>query len=176
MKAANQLLGKRAARALGQNHDLGFQIVAGLEIGFLLAVLVYAFVVGAYARHASGIEQQLGAGESSEDGNPRLFHFAAQPLYELVNRNDIVAVIAHGRRRDGKLEFAGAREVVNGFLDHLGVQRSFLLEVGQQLAHGTRIEQRSGEAMRTYFASFFQEVDVLLGELGLRDSWRCAHR
>ena len=107
LESADELLGQRAARALGKNDDLGLQIVAGLEVGFLLAVLVHAFVVGAHARHAAGLEQQLGAGESGEYGDARLFNLAAQPLHEPVDRDHVVAVIAHGRRRDGELELAG---------------------------------------------------------------------
>ena len=176
LKAANQLFGQRAARAFGQDHDLGFQIVARLKIGFLLAVLVDTLVVGAHAGHTSGFEQQLRAGESGEHRDPRLFDFAAQPLYELVNRDDIVAVVAHGRRRDGKLELAGAGQVVDRFLDHLGVERRFLFEVGQQLAHGTGIEERARKTMRAHLAGFLQQVNIFLAELGVRDAWRCAHR
>ncbi len=112
-------------------------------------------------------EKQLGAGEPGEDGNPRLFHFAAQPLHELVDRDDVVSVIAHGRRRDGELEFARPGQVVDRFFDDLGVERRFLLEAGQQLAHGARIEQRSGEAMRSHLARLLQDVNILFGELGV---------
>ena len=165
LEASDQLLGQRAARAFGENDDLGLQVVARLEVRFLLAVLVDALVVGAHAADASGFEQQLRAGEAGEDRDAGLFHFAAQPLHELVDRDDVVAVIAHGRRRDGKLELAGARQEVDRFFGHGGVERRFFLEVGQQLAHGARIEQRAGEAVRAHIAGLFQQVNIFLAEL-----------
>ena len=39
IEALDELLGQRAARALGQDHDLGIQVVAGLEVGFRLVLL-----------------------------------------------------------------------------------------------------------------------------------------
>ena len=141
LKAANQLFSQRAARALGKDDDLGFQIVPRLEIGFLLAILVDAFVVGANAGDAPRVEQQFRAGKAGEQGNSCLFHLAAQPLYELVNRDNVVAVVAHRRRRDGELELARAREVVNGFFDHLRIERPF-----SKPGRSSRMERGSSNA------------------------------
>src|SRR4051812_40761765 len=47
--AGEQLLGERAARAFGEDSDLGAKVISGLEVGFGLVVLVEAFVVGADA-------------------------------------------------------------------------------------------------------------------------------
>ena len=52
LEAVDELLGQRAARAFGKDDDLGLQVVAGLEVGFLLAILVHALVVGAHADDA----------------------------------------------------------------------------------------------------------------------------
>ena len=143
LEAPDELLGQRAARAFGKDHDLRLQIVARLEVRFLLADLVYTFVVGAHAAHASGLEEQLRACKAGEHRNAGFFHFSAQPLYKLIDRDHVVAVIAHGRRRNRELELAGAGQVIDGLLDHGGVERRFLLEVRQQLAHGARVKQRS---------------------------------
>src|ERR1700678_2415480 len=67
LEASDKLLGQRAARAFGQNHDLRLQVVAGLEIRFLLTAFVDTFVVGAHAGDASGVEEQFGAGEPNEN-------------------------------------------------------------------------------------------------------------
>src|SRR5947209_10920779 len=54
-----KLLGQRAARALGKNRDLGFQFVTGLEIRFLLVVLVYALIVGADSHDPVLVKEQF---------------------------------------------------------------------------------------------------------------------
>ena len=140
----------------------------GSKLLFCCAALVHAFVVGAHANHAACFKQKLGAGESGEDGNAGFLYLAAQPLHELVDGDDIVAVIAHRRRSDGKLEFAGAGQEVNRLLHDRGIERRFLFEAGKQLAHGTRIKQRAGEAMRANVARLLQQVDVLFGKRGFR--------
>ena len=114
------------------------------------------------------LKQQLGAGESGEEGDARFFHLAAQPLHKLVDRDNVVAVIAHGRRRDGELELARAGQVIDSFFSDGGIERRFLFEAGQQLAHGARIEQRAGETVRADFPRLFQEVDVFFGERRFR--------
>ena len=67
IKLRDELLGQRAARALGENHDLGLQVVARLEIRFRLVLFVHALVVGADASDAIAVEQQFRPGESGED-------------------------------------------------------------------------------------------------------------
>ena len=64
----------------------------------------------------------------------------------------------------GNLNLPVRGQEVDRFFGDLGIQRSFLLEAGKQLAHGTRIEQRAGEAMRADVARLLQQVDVFFGE------------
>ena len=52
LEAPDELLGERAARALGQDQYLRLQVVAGLEIRLGLVLLVHALVVGAHAGDA----------------------------------------------------------------------------------------------------------------------------
>ena len=87
-----------------------------------------------------------------------------QPLHKTIDRDHVVAVVAQRRRRDGQLELARARQVVDRFLHHRSFQRRLVLEIRQQLEHGAGIEQRAGEAMRTHLARLLQHVDVVLGE------------
>src|SRR5207253_254793 len=72
-----------------------------------------------------------------------------------------------GWRGDGELEFAGPSEEVNGFFCDFGVERGFLLEAGQQLAHRTGIEQCSGETVLANLAGFLEDVDILFTELSV---------
>ena len=72
----DELLGQRSARAFGENHDFGLQIVSRLEVRFLMSFFVDALVVGAHAGDAIAVEEQFRAGESGEDGDAGLFDLA----------------------------------------------------------------------------------------------------
>ena len=56
----DQLLGQRSARALGKHHDLGFDVIAGLEVRLRLILFVDALVVGAHTSDAIAIVEKLG--------------------------------------------------------------------------------------------------------------------
>ena len=71
LKARDELLGERAARAFGENHDLRLQIVARFEIRFRLVLLIDALVVGAHAGHLAAFEQEFAAGKALKDGDAR---------------------------------------------------------------------------------------------------------
>ena len=94
----NERFGAIAARALGENRDLRMKIVAGLEVRLGLTLLVDAFVVGTDADHVLAesvvVEQQFRAGKSGEDGDSGFLDLRRQPLHKLVDRDDVVAVIA----------------------------------------------------------------------------------
>ena len=130
-----------------------------------MTLFVHAFVVGADAGDAAAIEEKFRAGESSEDGDAGLFHLAAHPLHETVERDDVVAMVAQRRRRDGKFELALLREKVDSFFRDFGVEWRFFLESGKKFAHGTRIKQRAGETVLADLAGFLEHVDVLFAEL-----------
>ena len=115
LEALHELLGERTARAFGEDHHPGLEIVSRLEVRFLLVLLVHAFVVGANSGDAASFEKQLRPGESSKDGDASFLHFATEPLHKAIERDDVVAVIAQGRRGDGKLEFVFLRKKVDRF-------------------------------------------------------------
>ena len=130
-----------------------------------MAFFVHAFVVGADAGDAVAVVKKFGAGESGEDGDAGFFDLAAQPLHEAIQRDDVVAMVAQRRRSDGQLELALLGEKVDGFFRDFGVERGFFLESGKQFAHGSRVEQRAGEAVLADLAGFFENVDVFFAEL-----------
>ena len=165
IKFLNQLLGERSAWAFGENDDLGLQIVAGVEVGFLVSLFVDTFVVSANAGDAVALEKQFRSGESGEDRDAGFFDLASEPLHELIQRDDVVAMVAEERRCDGKLEFRFFGEEVDAFLDHLRVERRFFFKVGQQFRNRTGIEQGSGEAVLSDLAGFLEDVDIFFAEL-----------
>src|SRR5579885_409282 len=132
MQPFNELLGAVAASAFSQNSDLRPQIIPGLEVRLWLAVLVDAFVVGANAGHTHSLrvdavvfKQELRAGKSGEDRDAGLFDFLSEPFYELVDRDDVVAMIPQRGRDDGQLAYFVFGQKINGFLRDLGIERRF---------------------------------------------------
>src|SRR4029077_15962797 len=126
---------------------------------------VDALVVGANTNHAVALEQKLGAGEPGEHRDPGFLDLAAQPLHELVQRDDIVAVVAQKRRRNRELEFRFLGKEVNRFLRDLSVERRIFLEIRQQLRNRARIEQGPRETVLSNLTRLLQYVDVFFAEL-----------
>ena len=71
----DELLGQRAARPFRQHRDLGLNVIAGLEVRFLLVVLVHAFIVGANADDVVAVGEKLRACKSGKDGDSGLLDF-----------------------------------------------------------------------------------------------------
>ncbi len=143
VEALDQLLGARPPRALGQDGDLRMKIVPRLKVGLWISLLIHPFVIGAHARDPVLVEQQLAAGKTGKDGDPSLFHLGRQPLNELVNGDNVVAMVAQGWGHDGELVLALLRQEVNRLFGDLSINRGFGLKTGQQLAHGAGVQQRS---------------------------------
>ena len=166
LEAIDQILGQRAARAFGEHGDFRAQLVAGREVVLGLAVLVDALVFGNHAGDAVFFVEQFPAGELREDVDALLFDQAAEPFHELVERNDVVAVILQRRRRDGKLVRAFLGEVVGGIAGDGRIERRGFLEIGDQFAQRARVHDRAGKLVRADFAGLFEDVDIFGGKLG----------
>src|ERR1700724_3716682 len=117
-----------------------------------MTFFVDAFVVGADTGDPVVVVKKFRSGESGENRDPRLFHFATQPLHKSIQRNYIVAVIAQERRRNRQFELALPGEKVDRFFGDFGIEWSFFFKSGEQFAHGSRIEQRAREAMLSNLA------------------------
>src|SRR5580700_124273 len=93
LKPLDQLLGARPARAFGQNGDLGMKIVPRLEVRLRLPFLIDSLIVGADTTYPVAIEQQLAPGKPGKQRDPRRLDLSRHPLNELVNGDDIVAMV-----------------------------------------------------------------------------------
>src|SRR5262249_37492645 len=102
----NELLGEGSARAFREDRNLSFQVVAWFEVRFRLVLVVHAFVIGADTSNAVSVEEKFRSRKTGEDSNPGLLDLAAQPLHKLVQRDDVVAMIAQRGRSNGQLELA----------------------------------------------------------------------
>ncbi len=59
IESVNELFGQRSASALGEDRDLGFEIVAGFEVRLGVILFIDAFVVGAHSGHAIAFIEKL---------------------------------------------------------------------------------------------------------------------
>ncbi len=153
IRPPHELLRQIATDAVGQNRHLGAYVNTGLEIGARAAMTADAAVSGAHAGDARSLHEELGRGEAREHVDAFRLHQPRQPFAELLQRNDEVAVIAQGWRRERKRDPAGLREEVDAVFVHLRRQRrAFGLEVGDELAEGARIEHRARQQVRAGLA------------------------
>ena len=93
------------------------------------------FVAGPHANDLRAVGQHRLAREAGEEIDAGGLDLLGQPLGELVERDDVVAVVAERRRRNRQPNLPSRREVVDVVLVHLGFERRALrLEVGNELA------------------------------------------
>ena len=116
-------------------------------------MLVYPSVAGTDAEHALAIHQRIGAGKTGEQIDALGLDEAGEPFDELVQRDDVVAVIAKRRRRDRKAELAVSREKVDAIVVHRRGERCAPgFEVGNEIAQARWIEHRAGQHMSARLA------------------------
>ena len=142
------------------------KLVAGREIVLGLAVLVHALVTGDDAGDAGALIDELGAGKMREDVDARLFHELTEPLHQLIERDDVVAVVPQRRRSDRKLQRAGGGEEIGRIVGDGSIERRGLLEVRNQLAQSARVHDRAGELVRAEFARLLEHINILGGKRG----------
>ena len=167
MKLAGELLGEAAPGALGEHRHLGGDVHAWLEIGAGLAVVVQALVAGADASDAFAVKQHFAARKTGEHVHAFFFGHPRHPLGHAAERDDVVAVVVHGGRRDGKLERRFFGEVIHlvGF-DFAFDGCAFFQPVGHQLLHGHGVHDGPAELVIAAVAAFFNQGDhELVAEL-----------
>ena len=98
-EAPDQLLRQRAAAAFGEQRVARAQLHAALEIVGGFAVLADAHVAGGDADDAPVLLQQFGGGEAGIDLDAQRLGLLPQPAADIAERNDVVAVVVHLRRR-----------------------------------------------------------------------------
>ena len=99
VELGHQLLGERAAHALGDQRVLGQEVHARRVVRLVLAVLADAHVAGADAAHrAVLVVEQLGAGKARIDLHAQRLGLLAEPAAEIAQADDVVAVVVHQPR------------------------------------------------------------------------------
>src|SRR5436190_21415770 len=100
LQAAVQLLRQVATHAVAEDADLREDVDARLEGRLRLSMLVDAAIAGAHAEDSCALHQDVLPREAGEEIDVRRLDLARQPADELVERDDVVAVVAKRRRDD----------------------------------------------------------------------------
>ena len=117
----HQLFGERAARALGNDRVLAFELHAAGEAVRRLAVLADPHISSGDADHRTlVVVKHLGGGKARIDLDAQSGGLLAQPAAEIAEADDVVAVVAHQRRHDeiGDAQGPGWPEIVEAVLAH----------------------------------------------------------
>jgi hypothetical protein len=105
------------------------RFVTRREVVFRFAVFVHALVFGKDSGDAVFFVEQFPAGKLREKIDAFFFHQAAEPFHQLIQRDDVVAMILQRRRSDGKFVAAGFGEVVSGVAGYGSIDRGGFFEV-----------------------------------------------
>ncbi len=155
VEAFDELLGERAAHAFAEHRDLGEDVHARLVGRLGLAVLVDAHVARAHADDAVALDEELVAGEAGVDLDADLLALLGEPLADVADRRDVVALLLEeggiDRRAHGELRQEEVGHVVGA--DVLG-RESLLDEVRHQLADGTRVDRCAREEVIAHRGAF----------------------
>jgi hypothetical protein len=99
---SHQLFRQVAADTIAEDRHLGVDVDAGLEGWLRVAVLVDAAVGRAYSDDAFAVHEDVLTGEPGKKVDTCSLNLTGKPSNELIQRNDVVAVILQRRRDDGQ--------------------------------------------------------------------------
>jgi hypothetical protein len=112
VELGDQLLGQRAAHALGDEHVLAVQFHAGVVVGLVVAVLGHAHDADDDALdRAVVVPDQIRGREARIDFDAQFLGLGRQPARDIAQRTDVAAVVVHERRhgehRQGQVALTG---------------------------------------------------------------------
>lgn len=171
-KLVGDLLGQAAVGALAEHGDAGVKLHAALKRVLGLAAPGYAQVVGRHALdRAVGAVEHLGRREAGVHLDAQFLGPLAQPLDELVEADNVVAVVVHlGRGRDGDRGRLGeeAHPVGAGRGGVLEARRVGLVEpVWDEVVDGRGLDGGARDDVRAQVASLLEHQDAEVVVAGL---------
>jgi len=131
-----------------------------------LAVLVQAFVFSDDAGDAVAFVNQFRTAEFFEQVYARVFDQATHPLHQFVERDDVVAGIVKGRRRDGDAVRMFFREDERGGIGDRRIQRRGFLKVRNKFGKRLGVHDRAGKLVRADLAALFEDINIFGGKFG----------
>ncbi len=156
----HDVLRQVAAHAVTEDRDLGQDLHARLELALLRSVLCDAAIACPDADHTCAIEQHLASGKPAEHIDAFRLDLRRQPPHQLVQRDDVVAVILEWGRDDRKRELRLLRQVVDVIaVNGNGEGYAFGLAVRNQLAEGRGVEDGARQRVRSGFTRLLEHGD-----------------
>ena len=156
----HELLGARAARAFAEDGALRQQVGASLENAFGRSVGIHALVAELYADDRFIFVKHFLSRKRGQCVHARGRELLAQPLHQLAQRHDEVAVVVHLRRHQGEFEGALAREEVHALALHLALDgRALGLEVRDQLGQRLGFHDRAGQGVIAQVGGLLDDRD-----------------
>ena len=152
-------LGQRSARTFAQHDDLRHQIGAGLVVRFVRTVAGDALVADLHPDDAVAVPQQLLPGEGGEDVDAGCFGLRGEPLGEVRERRDVLAVIVQHRRRERGLDLPAVGEEPERVAGDRRVEPAGDLFVREELVQGLRIDDGPGETVVPDLAALLDHHD-----------------
>src|SRR5207302_838638 len=177
-KALDQGFGQRAAAPFGEQGLLGAEFDAALIAFGRPAVLADAHIAGRDPLHSpGGVVQYLGRGKPRIDLDAERLGLASQPTAQIAETDDVVAVVAHLRRRR-QVPRPARRQQQKAILDRRREERCALLApVRDQLVERARLEHRTRQDVGADLGALFDDADsdLALGRGGelLQADRRC---
>jgi hypothetical protein len=164
VEALDELLGKRAAHALPDQHILAHEGHAGLVVRAARSVALDAHVARDDARHRTVFAiDQIGCGKARIDLNAQRFGMAGQPAADIAERDDVIAVIAHQRRHEhvGHAQRACRPQHQELVVGHLGLEGMIGLgaPLRQQTVDADGIDYGARQDMRPHLGTLFENHD-----------------
>ena len=160
------MLGERAAWPFGEHSDFGAQFVSRSVVVFRFAVFVEPFVFGDDAGDSFAFVNELCAAKLREEVHAGFFDKAAQPFYQAIEGDNVIAFVLEWRRSDGKAERRVFGEKQSGIVGYRSVQWSALLEIGDEFGEGFRVHDRARKLVRSDLAPLLEDVDIFRGKCG----------
>src|SRR5688572_5727863 len=157
-QATQELFCQVAADTVAEDRHLRQDVDARFEGRFLLAMLADAAIARAHANHARAIHQDVLRRESGEQVDAFRLDLSGQPADEVIERDDVVAVILERGRDDREWQLRLRRQKVDMVLVDLGRQRSALfLEVRDQVAQRGGVKDGAREHVRRRLARLLED-------------------
>ena len=158
-----EFFGQRTAAALGEEGVAGAQLHAGLVVRPLAAIARNAHHPGHDAFDHTILDDGLGGGEAGVDFHPQRLGPGTQPAGDIAERDDVIAVIVHLRRR-GQFDRPGLGQHHEAVIAGRGGQgRRVLAPIGDQLIECARLQHRAAEDMRADLAALLHDADRRIG-------------
>ena len=153
---------QRAARAFREQRVFAAQLHARRVAVLVMAVLGHAHIAGDHAFDDIVFHDQVMRGKAGIDFHAQAFRLLAQPFAEVGQADDVIAAIAHQRRKQdmGNGQRGPFGKKAEAVIGDVGLDRGALVfPVRDQLAQRFGIDHRAGQDMRPDLGAFFQDTN-----------------